>query len=59
MDPDDFAIAAFGPDARLVQFTIEDAVGAAEMLHTLLGEKNEERTDYIFEHIDFRAVDGE
>lgn len=59
MDADAFAEAAFGPQARLVQFTIKDAMGAAEMLNILLGERNEERTEYIFENVDFRAVDGE
>lgn len=59
MDTDAFAEAAFGPKARLVQFTIEDAIGAAEMLNILLGERNEDRTEYIFQNVDFRAVDGE
>lgn len=59
MDSDAFAEAAFGENARLIQFTIEDAIGAAEMLNTLLGDRNEERTDYIFQNVDFREVDGE
>lgn len=59
MDPDTFAIAAYGEDARLVQFTIEDAEEAARILDILLGKENEERTEYIFSNVDFSAVDGE
>lgn len=59
MDPDAFAEAAFGPDARLIQFSMEDATAAHQILETLLGKRNEERTQYIFENIDFSVVDGE
>lgn len=59
MDDETFAEAAFGENARLVRFTIEDAIAAKDILETLLGEKNEERTDYIFSHVDFNEVDGE
>jgi DNA gyrase subunit B len=59
MDPDAFAEAAFGPDARLIQFSMEDAAAAHQILETLLGKRNEERTQYIFENIDFSVVDGE
>ena len=59
MDPDVFALAAYGENARLIQFTIEDAEEAARILNVLLGTENEERTDYIFSHVDFSVVDGE
>ena len=59
MDPDVFALAAYGENARLIQFTIEDAEEAARILNILLGTENEERTDYIFSHVDFSVVDGE
>lgn len=59
MDPDVFALAAYGENARLIQFTIEDAEEAARILNILLGKENEERTDYIFSHVDFSVVDGE
>lgn len=59
MDPDAFAEAAFGPDSRLVQFTINDAIEAENILETLLGKRNAERTKYIFENIDFSVVEGE
>lgn len=59
MDPDVFALAAYGENARLIQFTIEDAEEAARILNILLGKENEERTDYIFSHVDFSMVDGE
>ena len=59
MDPDVFALAAYGENARLMQFTIEDAEEAARILNVLLGTENEERTDYIFSHVDFSVVDGE
>ena len=59
MDPDTFALAAFGEDARLIQFTMEDAVEAAKILNTLLGTDITGRTDYIFSHVDFSVVDGE
>ena len=57
MDPDQFAEAAFGPEARAVQFTMEDAEKATEMFDVLLGNKNKERRDYIFENIDFTKVE--
>lgn len=59
MDTDAFAEAAFGPDARLVQFTMEDAEAAINILEVLLGNRNAERTQYIFENVDFSVVDGE
>ena len=59
MDPDTFALAAFGEDARLVQFTMEDAEAAAAILDVLLGEETEARTKYIFDNVDFSVVDGE
>ena len=59
MDPDTFALAAYGEDARLLQFTIEDAEEAARILNVLLGKENEQRTEYIFNHVDFSIVDGE
>ena len=59
MDADIFAEAAFGPEARLVQFTMKDAEAAEQMLETLLGNRNAERTDYIFSNVDFSTVEGE
>lgn len=59
MDPDTFALAAFGEDARLVQITMEDAEEASRILNTLLGTNIAERTKYIFDNVDFSAVDGE
>lgn len=59
MDPDTFALAAFGEDARLVQVTMEDAEEASRILNTLLGTNIAERTKYIFDNVDFSAVDGE
>lgn len=59
MDPDTFALAAFGEDARLIQFTMEDAIEAAKILNTLLGTDITGRTEYIFSHVDFSVVDGE
>lgn len=59
MDADVFAEAAFGPEARLVQFTMEDVPTAQNILETLLGKKNKERTQYIFENVDFSMIEGE
>lgn len=59
MDPDTFAEAAFGEDARLIQFTMNDAEEAAYMLELLLGKKNEERSEYIFSNVDFSVIEGE
>lgn len=59
MDADVFAEAAFGPEARLVQFTMEDVLAAQNILETLLGKKNKERTQYIFENVDFSMIEGE
>lgn len=59
MDADVFAEAAFGPEARLVQFTMEDVPAAQNILETLLGKKNKERTQYIFENVDFSMIEGE
>ena len=57
MPEESFERAAFGEDARLIQFTIEDAVAASEMLNTLLGTDNASRKDYIFDNIDFSKVE--
>lgn len=59
MDADVFEEVAFGENARLVKFTIEDAIAAQDILETLLGNRNEDRTKYIFENVDFSKVDGE
>lgn len=59
MDADVFAEAAFGPSARMVQFTMKDAAAAEQMLEVLLGNRNKERTEYIFSNIDFSTVEGE
>lgn len=59
MSPDSFAEAAFGPDARLIQFSMEDAAAARNILETLLGKRNEERTKFIFDNVDFSVIDGE
>lgn len=59
MDSEAFAEAAFGSDARLVQFAMNDVEAAANILEILLGKKNAERTDYIFNNVDFSVVEGE
>ena len=59
MDTDMFAEAAFGENARLVQFTMQDAISAHNMLDMLLGKRNAERTEYIFENVDFSTIEGE
>lgn len=59
MDSDAFAEAAFGENARLIQFTMEDAEEAVYMLELLLGKKNEERSEYIFSNVDFSVIEGE
>ena len=59
MDADAFADAAFGPDARLIQFTMNDAISAENILETLLGKRNKERSDFIFNNVDFSVIEGE
>lgn len=59
MGKEAFTKAAFGEEARLVQFTMEDVESAKEILEVLLGDRNEERTDYIFNNVDFSVVEGE
>ena len=59
MDADAFAEAAFGPDARLVQFTMNDAIAAQDILETLLGKRNKERSEFIFNNVDFSVIEGE
>ena len=59
MDAQAFAEAAYGENARLIQFTMNDVEEAVYMLNILLGNKNEERSEYIFSNVDFKAVEGE
>ena len=59
MDPDSFERAAFSDEARAIQFSMEDAIEADNIINILLGKENEERTKYIFENIDFKEVEGE
>ena len=59
MDPDDFERAAFSDEARAIRFTMEDVEEAKEILETLLGNENKARSQYIFENVDFTAVEGE
>ena len=59
MDAQAFAEAAYGENARLIQFTMNDVEEAVYMLNILLGNKNEERSEYIFLNVDFKAVEGE
>lgn len=59
MDAQAFAEAAYGENARLIQFTMDDIESAAYTLELLLGKRNEERSDYIFSNVDFKAVEGE
>ena len=59
MDPDSFERAAFSDEARAIQFTMEDAAEADEIINTLLGKENEKRTKYIFDNVDFKEVEGE
>ena len=59
MDAQAFAEAAYGENARLIQFTMDDVESAAYTLELLLGKRNEERSDYIFSNVDFKAVEGE
>lgn len=57
MDADSFEKAAFGKEARAVQFTMKDAEKASEILELLLGNDNEGRKKYIFENINFAEVE--
>ncbi len=59
MNPDEFERAAFSDEARAIQFTMEDAEEANEIMNILLGKENEARTKYIFDNIDFKVVEGE
>ena len=59
MDAQAFAEAAYGENSRLIQFTMNDVEEAVYMLNILLGNKNEERSEYIFSNVDFKAVEGE
>lgn len=59
MDPDSFERAAFSDEARAIQFSMEDAIEADEIINTLLGKENEKRTKYIFDNVDFKEVEGE
>lgn len=59
MDAQAFAEAAYGENARLIQFTMNDVEEAVYMLNTLLGNKNKERSEYIFSNVDFKTVEGE
>lgn len=59
MDPDSFERAAFSDEARAIQFTMDDAAEADEIINTLLGKENEKRTKYIFDNVDFKEVEGE
>ena len=59
MDPDSFERAAFSDEARAIQFSMEDAIEADNIINILVGKENEERTKYIFENIDFKEVEGE
>lgn len=59
MDAQAFAEAAYGENARLIQFTMNDVENATHTLELLLGKRNEERSDYIFSNVDFKAVEGE
>lgn len=57
MDEDVFAEAAFGENARSIQFTMDDAAGAMEMMDILLGKNNKARKEYIFNNLDFTGVE--
>lgn len=59
MDADAFAEAAFGANAKMIQFTMNDVPAAQHILEILLGKRNAERADYIFENVDFSVVEGE
>ena len=59
MDPDEFERAAFSDEARAIQFTMEDAEEANNIMDILLGKENEARTEYIFKNVDFKVVEGE
>lgn len=59
MDPDSFERAAFSDEARAIQFSMEDAIEADEIINILLGKENEKRTKYIFDNVDFKEVEGE
>jgi len=54
VDPEDLKMMAFNHTTRnLKQVTIADAVDAAEMLETLMGEETPRRKDYIFKNLVF------
>lgn len=57
MGAESFERAAFGEEARLIQFTITDAAAASKMMDVLLGTDNISRKDYIFDNIDFSKVE--
>lgn len=47
----------FTNEDSYVQFTMEDAAAAAYYFNLLLGENVKGRREYIFENIDFEAVE--
>ena len=54
VDPEDLKMMAFNHETRNLKLvTIADAVDAAEMLETLMGEETPRRKDYIFKNLVF------
>lgn len=47
----------FTNEDSYVQFTMEDAAAASYYFNLLLGENVKGRREYIFENIDFEAVE--
>ena len=56
-EPEDFKDTIFSPNGKYVQFTMEDAENATKFFEMLLGDKIEERRNYIFDNIDFENLD--
>jgi DNA gyrase subunit B len=54
MNPEDVKKTILSPDnGRLIKFCIEDGVAANAMFEMLMGEKVEDRKDFIFSNVDF------
>jgi len=58
MDPEQLWETTMNPNGRkLVRVTVEDAVEADRMIRLLMGDKVEERRDFIMQHADFNRPD--
>lgn len=55
--PEDFRETIFSKDARMVQFTMNDAIKAKHYFDILLGTDIKSRKEYIFSHADFENLE--